>query len=224
MSALAPLLQVRALTMRYDAEAGAVDVLREIAFDVAAGEFVVLLGRSGSGKSTLLNLLGAMDRPCAGTIRMGDIELTALDEPGRTRFRRRHLGFIFQAYNLIPTLSARENVALPLSLNGLGDGDVEALLAELGLAGRGGAYPDQLSGGEQQRVAIARALAHRPRLILADEPTGNLDAQTSAQVLALLAQACRDKGQTLVMATHSEDALRHADRALQLRQGTLHPL
>lgn len=197
-------------------------VLVDLDIEVAAGEFVVVLGRSGSGKSTLLHLLGAMDRPTGGRLRVGDTDLTALDEEARARVRRRRIGFVFQAYNLLPTLSVRENLLLPLRLNGIADdGRCAALLDELGLTGKAGRRPDQLSGGEQQRVAVARALIHDPLLVLADEPTGNLDEESAQGVLALFARLVRERRTTLIMATHSTETRAHADRVLKLDHGHL---
>lgn len=195
-------------------------VLSGLDLEVEAGEFIAILGRSGSGKSTLLNLLGAMDKPTSGALEVAGVDLTRIDEAGQTRFRRHHLGFVFQSFNLIPVLDVRRNLCLPLELNRLRDkGQVSALLEALGLAGYGERYPAQLSGGEQQRVAIGRALIHRPSLILADEPTGNLDLETSGSVLELLRGLTRANQSTVVMATHSLEAARYADRVLQLVGG-----
>ena len=199
-----------------------VTVLHALDLEIATGEFVVLLGRSGSGKSTLLNLLGGMDVPTAGQLRVGEHALTAMDEELRARFRRRALGFVFQSFNLLPTLTLAENLALPLALNGIPEGSrVTDMLQRLGLAGRGHRFPGQVSGGEQQRAAIGRALIHAPLLVLADEPTGNLDADTAREVLALFGTLVREHGSTLVMATHSQEPLALADRVLQLEHGRL---
>jgi putative ABC transport system ATP-binding protein len=199
-------------------------VLDGVDLTVGRGEFVVILGRSGSGKSTLLNLLGAMDAPTRGELTVGGARIDRLDETGRTLFRRRHVGFVFQAYNLIPTLTVAENLLLPLELNDLLDGAgarVAECLAQLGLADKAAAFPDRLSGGEQQRVAIARALVHRPALLIADEPTGNLDLETGRQVLALLDASTRAEGGTMVMATHSTEVIGIADRILTIEGGRL---
>ncbi|MBI2798728.1 MAG: ABC transporter ATP-binding protein [Gammaproteobacteria bacterium] len=197
-------------------------VFEALNFEVASGEFVAILGRSGSGKSTLLHLLGAMEQPTSGSLTIGGIKLDGLDDIAQTAFRRRHLGFVFQAYNLVPTLTVAENLRLPLDLNGIAEGDsIAQMLEALGLENRARRYPDQLSGGEQQRVAIGRALIHAPDLILADEPTGNLDAETSAEVLALLQRLVRTRRHTLIVATHSLDAARNADRIFQLDHGRL---
>lgn len=200
-------------------------VLHNINARFRRGELLVLLGKSGSGKSTLLNLLGGIDQPSSGTISVGGIDLTALNEQKRTLFRRQHIGFIFQFFNLLPTLTVLENVLLPLELNNRADraGRQHArdLLAQVGLLDRANTYPDKLSGGEQQRIAIARALSHDPLLILADEPTGNLDVETGRQVLDLLDQLTRQAGKTLLMVTHSIDAMGVADRVLHMRNGQL---
>ena len=201
-------------------------VLHDVSTQFERGEFVVLLGKSGSGKSTLLNLLGGIDTPSHGSITIDGINLTALSEHERTLFRRKHIGFIFQFYNLLPTLTVGENVLLPLELNGAADkaGRARAveLLREVGLADRRDSYPDRLSGGEQQRVAIARALVHDPLLILADEPTGNLDADTGLIVLDLLDSLTRQAGKNLIMATHSADVIGYADRIFRVEDGHLH--
>jgi putative ABC transport system ATP-binding protein len=209
----------------YPEGGGVRTVLHALSADIAAGEFVALMGRSGSGKSTLLNLISGIDLPTAGEIRIGDTDLTALSERQRTLFRRDHVGFIFQFFNLLPTLTVLENLLLPLELQGrldpAGCRRARDLLAEVGLGDREGSFPDRLSGGEQQRVAIARALVHRPRLLLADEPTGNLDAETGAQVLALLGRLVRQAGLTLLLVTHSDEVARQGDRILTLRDGRL---
>jgi len=200
-------------------------VLDEVSAEIRAGEFVVLVGRSGSGKSTLLNLIGAIDTPTSGEIHIDDVALSSLDEPGRALLRRRKIGFVFQFYNLIPTLTAAENLLLPLELNGVtgaaAAGRVADLLAAVGLADCERRYPEELSGGEQQRIAIARALVHAPGLVLADEPTGNLDLETATEVIALLDRLCRETGTTLVMATHSREVIGLADRMLAIRGGRL---
>ena len=198
-------------------------VLRDVALRIDAGECVALLGRSGCGKSTLLNLLGAIDRPDAGSVTVDGVALGSLTERERTLFRRRHLGFVYQAFNLIPTLTAVENVALPLELNGVTAGEAlrqaRDLLDTIGIGARADAFPDELSGGEQQRVAVARALVHRPRLVLADEPTGNLDAETGPQVLDLLRGLAAGSGGAQLIVTHSLAVARTADRILTLEDG-----
>ena len=197
------------------------------------GEFVCLVGKSGSGKSTLLNLISGIDVPSAGEVlirhettegSVKEISLTNLSERQRTLFRRHNIGIIFQFFNLIPTLTVQENVMLPLELAGTssnGKAHATSLLERVGLGDRLQTFPDKLSGGEQQRVAIARALAHDPLLILADEPTGNLDDETGESVLALLLELTRDAGKTLVMATHALDVAQQADRVLHLQNGKL---
>jgi putative ABC transport system ATP-binding protein len=200
-------------------------VLDAVDAEVAPGEFVVLVGRSGSGKSTLLNLIGTIDAPTSGEIYIDDTALSALDETGRALLRRRRIGFVFQSFNLIPTLTAAENLLLPLELNGVtgtaATARVAECLAAVGLADCGLRFPEELSGGEQQRVAIARALVHLPGLVLADEPTGNLDLETATAVISLLDALCRDSGTTLVMATHSREVIGRADRVLAVRGGRL---
>ena len=200
-------------------------VLTDIGFDVAAGECVALLGQSGSGKSTLLNLLAGIDRPDTGHVAIMGRRITAMGEPELTLLRRRHIGFIYQFFNLVPTLTVAENLSLPLELNGMPGRERPARIAELlgkvGLDGRQDAFPDQLSGGEQQRVAIARAVIHEPALVLADEPTGNLDARTGAVVLELLAHLFRDEGRTLILVTHSLRVSEIAGRVLALDGGRL---
>jgi putative ABC transport system ATP-binding protein len=221
----APAVELRQVTKSYrEGEAERV-VLREVSVTIASGEIVVLVGRSGSGKSTLLNLIAGIDRPSAGTVVVDGTDLTGLGEQARTRFRRRHIGFVFQFFNLIPLLTVEENVVLPLDLNGRADGPgvarARALLERVGLGGRGDSFPERLSGGEQQRVAIARALVHDPALILADEPTGNLDADTAGGVLDLLDTLAREAGRTVVMATHSREVIGVADRIFSIQRGVL---
>ncbi len=202
-------------------------VLNDASAEFGRGEFVALVGRSGSGKSTLLNLVSGIDSADAGQIWVDDLELTALGERQRTLFRRRKIGFIFQFYNLIPTLNVLENVTLPLELNGTtrdaARAAAEPLLEAVGLLDRALAFPDKLSGGEQQRVAIARALVHSPALVLADEPTGNLDEATGQAVLALLDRLTRQAGKNLLMVTHSPESAAWADRVFHLHEGKLEP-
>ncbi len=197
-------------------------VLKNASFSVEKGQFVVLLGKSGSGKSTLLNLVSGIDRPDEGQVTVMDVPLSELDDQARTLFRRRHIGFVFQFFNLIPTLTVEENLLLPLELNGQSDRErAYGLLEAVGLKDRARSYPDRLSGGEQQRVALARALAHDPELVLADEPTGNLDAETGARVLELLGSLLRERGKTLLVATHSQELVGLADRVVDLTDGRL---
>ncbi len=189
------------------------------------GEFVAILGKSGTGKSTLLNILAGIDQADSGSLWLNGTNLSSMPERERTLFRRENIGFIFQFFNLIPTLSVLENVTLPLELTGVAQAVAREraapLLESVGLLDRAGAFPDRLSGGEQQRVAIARALIHEPLLVLADEPTGNLDESTGMQVLDLLDRLTRQVGNNLIMVTHSADAARYADRVFTLHDGML---
>jgi putative ABC transport system ATP-binding protein len=196
--------------------------LRGTNLELRSGEVAALYGRSGSGKTTLLNLIAGLDRPTRGSIEVEGRDLEALGEKGRTLLRRTRLGFVFQFFNLLPTLTAMENVSLSLELAGRPDPSrAAAALESVGLEGMGERYPHQLSGGEQQRVAIARALVKEPAIILADEPTGNLDTATGDQVLALLSGRCRELGATLVMATHSPRTSRVCDRVLRMVDGAI---
>jgi len=224
-----PAVELRNVSKSYrEGEAERV-VLRDVSVTIPRGEIVVVLGRSGSGKSTLLNVIAGIDRPTAGSVVVDGTDLTALDEQARTRFRRAHIGFVFQFFNLIPLLTVEENLLLPLDLNGRADAKgiarAHELLERVGLGGRGASYPERLSGGEQQRVAIARALIHDPALILADEPTGNLDAETAMAVLDLFDTLAREAGRTLLMVTHSREVVGVADRIYMIQRGKLstHP-
>ena len=218
-------IQLKNLTRIYHQGERQQLVLDGICGEIQRGEAVALLGRSGCGKSTLLNLIGGIDQPDAGDVVIDGSCINRMDEHERTLFRRRHIGFIYQFFNLIPTLTVVENLLLPLELNGwdLAEGRRRsmALLEEVGLAQREASYPDQLSGGEQQRVAVARALVHRPALVLADEPTGNLDAESGQQVLELLDRLVRDEQCTLIMVTHSQVVAARTDRTFSLKQGRL---
>jgi len=220
-----PLIELRALAKSYPEGGSERVVFRDLSARIRRGETVALLGRSGSGKSTLLNLIGGIDLPTAGEVLLDGTNLTALSEQRRTLFRRRHIGFVFQSFNLIPTLTAVENLLLPLELNGTSGKRARAtaldLLERVGLADRAGTYPDRLSGGEQQRVAAARAVVHDPAILLADEPTGSLDAETGKRVLELLFGLARDDGRTMVVVTHSDAVARAADRVLVLRDARL---
>ncbi len=210
-------------------EAGVIRrILGGVSTSIGRGEFVVVLGRSGSGKSTLLNLIAGMDSPTSGEVHVGGLRIDALSERDRTLFRRRRVGFVFQFFNLLPTLTVEENVLLPLELCGtLSERTRSAgrdLLDQVGLADRLDSFPDRLSGGEQQRLAIARALSHDPELLLADEPTGNLDIETGGEVLDLLDRLVRQRDRTLIMATHSYEIAATADRLLRIRDGRLDEL
>jgi len=222
------IIRLEGLTKRYTEGDETRLVLDELNREFQQGEFICLLGKSGSGKSTLLNLISGIDAPSAGTVTINgagkSVPITTLSEQERTLFRRRNIGIVFQFFNLIPTLTVAENVTLPLELNGERVGAREkaaALLTRVGLGNRLDTFPDKLSGGEQQRVAIARALIHDPLLILADEPTGNLDEETGDSVLRLLLELTRGAGKTLIMATHAPEIALLADQVLHLEHGKL---
>ena len=220
-------IQLRGLTRRFLEGGRDHVVLDGIDLDIARGETVALRGRSGSGKSTLLNLVGGIDAPDAGSVHVAGAEVTAMGERERTLFRRERIGFVYQAFNLVPTLNVADNVRLVLELNkvpaGAATSRIDELLAAVGLADRADSYPDVLSGGEQQRVAIARALSHEPSVLLADEPTGNLDDASAEGVLALLDKLVRDSGHTMLIATHSQHVASHCDRVLELHNGKIEP-
>jgi putative ABC transport system ATP-binding protein len=220
-------VRVRLEQLSHSYQEGALrhQVLAQVNFDFMSGETAALRGRSGSGKSTMLNLIAGIDQPDSGNVIVNGKTLTALSDSERTRFRRRHIGFVYQAFNLVPTLNVQDNIGLMLELNGIDRAEagkrVRDMLQAVGLEDRGASFPEQLSGGEQQRVAIARALVHRPMLLLADEPTGNLDDATAASVLHLLMSLRNEYGSTLIMATHSASVAAHCDRVLDLRSGQL---
>jgi putative ABC transport system ATP-binding protein len=215
------MVQVHDLVMRLRSAAGVVTILDGVTLDVPQGQFVAVTGPSGSGKSTLLGLVAGLDRPTAGSIRIDGVELSRLDEDALARLRLAKIGYVFQSFHLIPTLTALENVAVPLELAGAADAVARAgaLLDEVGLKARVGHYPAELSGGEQQRVALARAVANGPYLLLADEPTGNLDSATGAQIIDLLVGLHRRHGVTLVLVTHDPALAAFADRIVELRDG-----
>jgi ABC-type lipoprotein export system ATPase subunit len=217
------LLELRGVAKRYRQGSQEVVALDGVDLDVGAGELVALVGRSGSGKSTLLHLAGGLDEPDAGTVRLGGRDLSTLSIGERATLRRREVGFVFQFFHLIPTLTVAENVELPLLLDGRRDkeGAVTSLLDRLGIGHRASHLPAELSGGEMQRAAIARALVTRPQLLLADEPTGNLDSATGEVILAVLAEAVTDAGAALVMVSHDEGAAARAGRVLHLSDGHL---
>ena len=215
------MIRVRDVVMRLPSGGRSLTILDGITLDVAAGEVLAITGPSGSGKSTLLGLVAGLDRPSAGSIVVAGIDITRLDEDALARFRRETLGYVFQSYHLIPTLTAVENVAVPLEIAGTPNAlaRARALLDDVGLGDRGHHYPVQLSGGEQQRAALARAVALEPGLLLADEPTGNLDSATGTRIIELLLELRCQRGATLVLVTHDEALARHADRVVTLRDG-----
>ena len=218
-------IQTRNLSRRFTEGIHDHVVLDGINLDVRRGETIALRGRSGSGKSTLLNLIGGIDAPDSGTVSVGGIELTSLTERERTLFRRKHIGFVYQAFNLVPTLNVADNIRLVLELNKVPTSGIASRVSELleavGLGDREHSFPDILSGGEQQRVAIARALSHEPTVLLADEPTGNLDEASATDVLALLDKLVRASGHTMLIATHSAQVAANCDRVLELHNGQL---
>jgi len=216
------ILRCEALAKTYVSGGREITVLRDITFELEPGGFLAVTGPSGSGKSTLLGLLAGLDRPARGRVVLDGHDLSRMSEDERAQVRAEKVGFIFQSFHLIPTLTARENIQVPLELRGQ-DGRPRAaeLLTRVGLGDRGHHYPAQLSGGEQQRVAVARAFAHRPRILFADEPTGNLDAANGANVVELLGEMNREIGTTLVLVTHDPDLAGRAGRVLRLRDGAV---
>ena len=217
-------VEIRNLSRRFGRDAER-PVLQDITLQVASGEYVAIMGESGAGKSTLLNLIAGLDRPDSGTVFIDGVDLGTLDDDGRTLLRRRRMGFVFQAFHVLPYLSVARNVALPLALNGISgaaaDFRLGELLAAVGLADRADSAPGELSGGEMQRVAIARALAHRPAVLLADEPTGNLDPRIASSVLTLLRDQVKHDGAAGILVTHSATAAATADRVYVLENGRL---
>lgn len=214
------MLELRHLTKSYTSGRR---VLTDLCYTLATGEYVAVMGDSGVGKSTLLNLIAGLDKPDSGAVIIDGVNMTALDDDAATRLRRARMGFVFQAFHVLPHLTLLQNVALPLLLNGAPQQRAGEMLAAVGLAGRGNDFPHQLSGGEMQRVAIARALVHRPALVLADEPTGNLDPDTAHTVLMLLRDEIRARGASAIIVTHSRAAAATADRVLILTQAGLNP-
>lgn len=221
----APLVMLRDVSKEHVKGSQVVQVLRRINLDIAAGEFVAVMGPSGAGKTTLLNMIGGLDRPGAGIVRIDGVDIDKLRRPQMAHWRASNVGFIFQFYNLIPVLTARQNVELPLTLTKLNAVErrqrSEAGLALMGLLPRANHYPNEMSGGEQQRVAIARAIIGAPKLLLCDEPTGDLDRATGTQILDLLQMLCREHGKAIVMVTHDARAAQYADRLVHLESGNL---
>jgi putative ABC transport system ATP-binding protein len=214
-------IELQSVSKRYGRQA----VLDGASVTVERGQFVTVMGRSGSGKSTLLRLIGGLEAADSGLVRVDDTDLTALTETERARRRRQGLGFVFQSFNLIPTLTVAENVELPLALNDIAPEKARRLtrklLGDLGLADCADRFPEDISGGEQQRVAIARAVIHGPKLVLADEPTGNLDAETAQHVLELLRRTCGERNATFIVASHSVELAARADRVVTIRAGRI---
>ena len=217
------LLEVQSISKTYGSGEAAVHALKNVSFSVPKGEYVAIVGESGSGKSTLLNMIGALDNPTSGKVLIEGTDIFAMKESKRTIFRRRNIGFIFQAFNLIPELTVEQNIIFPILLDYQKPNQkyLEELLEVLNLKERRNHLPGQLSGGQQQRVAIGRALITRPSLILADEPTGNLDSQNSSEVIALLKNASKRYAQTIIMITHNRSIAQSADRVLQVSDGVL---
>lgn len=220
-----PVIQLQQLSHAYGDGPARREVLRQVSAEIGPGEWVALLGASGSGKSTLLHLIAGLERPSAGSVWVLGVDMARADDRARTLHRRRHIGLVFQFFHLVPTLTVLDNVLLPTALNAwprrVADVAARELLAEVGLGERAADAPDCLSGGEQQRIAIARALAHDPAVVLADEPTGNLDGVTGRQILELLERTLRRRGKTLLIATHSAEVAARADRVLHLIDGYL---
>ena len=219
----APAVAATAVTRRYGDGESAVDALRGVTLEVPAGQFTAVMGPSGSGKSTLMHLLAGLDSPSSGTVEIGGEDITTMSDKQLTKLRRRHIGFVFQQFNLLPTLTAEENILLPLSIAGrkADKADLEALIARVGLDDRRRHRPSEMSGGQQQRVAIARALISRPTVLFADEPTGNLDSASGVQILALLREAVELDGQTTLMVTHDPRAAAAADRVVFIADGRI---
>jgi ABC-type lipoprotein export system ATPase subunit len=220
-----PILVVNNVERIYDGGGRAVAALRGVSFEAESGDFIALTGPSGCGKSTLLHIVGAMDHPTRGRVTISGVSLDSLNEEALARLRRRRIGFVFQFFNLLPTLTVEENVALPLMLDGAAltptRGLTREILERVGLADRTAHFPAQLSGGEMQRAAVARAVITHPDLILADEPTGNLDSDNGTEVMRLLAELNRELGLTIILATHSSDAARYAKRAIRMHDGLI---
>jgi putative ABC transport system ATP-binding protein len=223
---MAALVQLHNVRKQYEGEASPVEALKDASFTIEPGEFVAVMGPSGCGKSTLLHIIGAMDRPTRGEVWLKDLPLHSYGEEELTRVRRTQVGFVFQFFYLLPllpTFTVEENVGLPLLLSGRNNAGpaIAEIVERVGLGHRLKAFPHQLSGGEMQRVAIARAVVHEPLLVVADEPTGNLDSENGAQVLGVLERLCHDRGTTIVMATHSDVAARSAGRVIRMKDGRI---
>lgn len=218
------MLEIKNLKKYYGSAENLTRALDGVSMTIESGAFVAIVGTSGSGKSTLLNMMGGLDTPTSGHVRVGGTELSALSADQLTVFRRRKIGFVFQNYNLIPTLNAYENITLPIELDGqkTDKAYVSGVISMLGLEDKMSSFPGALSGGQQQRVALARALASKPDVILADEPTGNLDSKTSAEVMALLRQSGAHFGQTIVMITHNDTLARSAGRVIRIEDGRIY--
>jgi putative ABC transport system ATP-binding protein len=220
-----PILVVNKVDKIYDGGSRAVNALRGVSFNAESGDFIALTGPSGCGKSTLLHILGGIDRPTRGNVLLDGLDMVSLSEEDLAKLRRKKIGFVFQFFNLLPTLTVSENVALPLMLDGIpssiADKRTDEMLERVGLSGRSAHYPAQLSGGEMQRAALARAVVARPSLIIADEPTGNLDSENGIQVMNLLEELNRELGLTIVLATHSSEASQYAGRSLRMRDGVI---
>jgi putative ABC transport system ATP-binding protein len=223
MSSATPVVVAHDVSRRYGEGDTAVDALRGVSLEIEAGKLTAVMGPSGSGKSTLMHILAGLDKPTGGTVTIAGEEITKMNDNELTQLRRKHIGFVFQFYNLLPMLTAEENVKLPLSVAGekADDGWFKQLMAKVGLTGRLSHRPSELSGGQQQRVAVARSLIHRPTVVFADEPTGNLDSKSSAEILALLKDATETYGQTIVMVTHDPRAAAIADRILYIADGRI---
>jgi putative ABC transport system ATP-binding protein len=220
-----PLIELRGVSRTFQAGENEVRALEDVDLDVQRGEFTAIMGSSGSGKSTLLHLLGCLDRPTRGAYRLAGRDVSRLSEDERAAVRSREIGFVFQSFNLIPRTSARENVELPLVYGGVSAAEqrerADTALREVGLADRAEHLPSQLSGGQQQRVAIARAIVGRPSLLLADEPTGNLDSRTSVEIIALFQRLNRERGMTVLLVTHESDVAGFASRVITMRDGRI---
>lgn len=223
---MAPLIQIKGLTKKYRLGREVITAVNDVSVDIEAGEFVIILGPSGSGKTTFLHMVAGLEKPTKGDIFVKGLCINKMKEQDMALFRRRFMAFIFQAYNLIPTLTSTENVAMPLMFDGMPKGKREKrareLLTQIGLGKRLKNKPTEMSGGQQQRVSIARALINDPKIIYADEPTGNLDTRTTREIMEILSDRVRERGATLVMVTHNEELVDYADRVIYMRDGRLH--